>query len=99
VVAKCRHPGVSIASLSLAKRLNANLLRNWLIKEGGSSAAGPRASPALEAFIALPRLCDARVSASSEIRIELRRGATTVAISWPASAASRCAVWLQAWLQ
>ena len=32
VVAECRHPGVSIASVALANGLNANLLRNWLIK-------------------------------------------------------------------
>ncbi|HTR84226.1 MAG TPA: transposase [Reyranella sp.] len=99
VVAECRHPGVSIASVALANGLNANLLRNWLIKEGGSSVATPQSAPAVEEFIALPRPAHAAGAASGEIRIELRRGATTVAISWPASAAAECAAWLQAWLR
>ncbi|WP_353885777.1 transposase, partial [uncultured Microbacterium sp.] len=30
VVAACRQPGVSIASVALAHELNANLLRRWI---------------------------------------------------------------------
>ena len=99
VVAECRHPGVSIASVALANGLNANLLRNWLIKDNGSSVATPRPAPAVEDFIALPLGAQTAVSTSGEIRIELRRGSTTVTISWPASAASECAAWLRAWLR
>jgi transposase len=99
VVAECRHPGVSIASVALANGLNANLLRNWLIKDSGSAAAAPRPPAAVEEFIAMPLSADSTANASGEIRIELRRGATTVAISWPASAASECAAWLSAWLR
>lgn len=33
-----------------------------------------------------------------EIRIELRRGATAVAIHWPVAAGADCAAWLSAWL-
>jgi len=99
VVAECRHPGVSIASVALANGLNANLVRNWLIKDSGSLAATPQPAPAIEEFIALPLAADAGGTASGEIRIELRRGATTVAISWPASAAGECAAWLRAWLR
>jgi transposase-like protein len=99
VVAECRHPGVSIASVALANGLNANLLRNWLIKDNGSSTAVPRAAPVVEEFIALPRPADSAASSSGEIRIELRRGATTVTVSWPVSAAEGCAAWLRAWLR
>lgn len=30
-----------------------------------------------------------------DIRIELRRGSTTVTMTWPASAASDCAAWMR----
>jgi transposase-like protein len=99
VVEECRQPGVSIASVALANGLNANLLRNWLIKDSGSSAAAPRPAPALEEFIALPLTTEPDLASTGEIRIELRRGATTVAIGWPAQAAAQCAAWLRDWLR
>jgi transposase-like protein len=99
VIEECRQPGVSIASVALANGLNANLLRNWLIKDSGSSAATPRSAPALEEFIPLPLSTDGTTTPMGEIRIELRRGATTVAISWPAQAADQCAAWLRDWLR
>jgi transposase-like protein len=99
VVAECRHPGVSIASVALANGLNANLLRTWLVKDSGTSAATPRPSPTVDEFIALPLARDAGPLPAGEIRIELRRGATTVAISWPTQAAEQCAAWLRDWLR
>jgi transposase len=36
---------------------------------------------------------------ATDIRIELRRGATTVAIAWPGAAAAECAAWLGQWLR
>jgi len=99
VVAECRHPGVSIASVALANGLNANLVRTWLVKDGGSSAATPRAVPGIEEFIALPMSTESVAGPMGEIRIELRRGATTVAISWPTQAAEQCATWLRNWLR
>ena len=33
VVAACRTPGVSIAAVALEHRLNANLLRRWVVEE------------------------------------------------------------------
>ena len=34
-----------------------------------------------------------------DIRIELRRGATSVSVSWPAQEAGACAAWLREWLR
>ena len=45
----------------------------------------------------VPRLATAM--APPEIRIELRRGATAVAIHWPVDAGADCAAWLSAWLR
>jgi transposase len=36
---------------------------------------------------------------AEEIHIELRRGATALAVRWPVSAATQCAVWLRELLQ
>jgi transposase len=32
---------------------------------------------------------------ASEIRVELRRGATTISVTWPAEAAAECAAWMR----
>ena len=37
--------------------------------------------------------------ASEPIRLELRRGASTVSLQWPASAAAECGAWLREWLR
>jgi len=34
-----------------------------------------------------------------DIRIELRRGATTVNIHWPTQVGGDCAAWLREWLR
>jgi transposase len=107
VVAACRTPGVSIAAVALEHRLNANLLRRWVveearIREAGLIAAGngsPAPSiPADAAFVpvALPEPSEAT---AQEIVIELRRGATLVKVSWPVAAAATCSVWLRALLR
>src|SRR5947207_15940730 len=41
VIAACRKPGVSIAAVALANRLNANLLRRWVVAEERAQAAKP----------------------------------------------------------
>ena len=106
VVAACRTPGVSIAAVALEHRLNANLLRRWVVEEDrdrefGLIAAGnepPAPSITGGAFVpvALP---EPSVATAQEIVIELRRGATLVKVSWPVEAAATCSVWLRALLR
>jgi transposase len=106
VVAACRTPGVSIAAVALEHRLNANLLRRWVVeedrdREAGLIAAGngsPAPSITSGAFVpvALP---EPSVSTAQEIVIELRRGATVVKVSWPMESAAACSVWLRALLR
>jgi transposase-like protein len=40
VVAACRRPGVSIAAVALEYRLNANLVRRWVVTEERSDEYG-----------------------------------------------------------
>ena len=105
IVAACSHPGVSSASVAMANGINANLVRRWVKEaevdvesEPGTAAREPKAlSPASTAtpkFLPLPIPTPASPVAA-DIRIELQRGATTVTLTWPASAASECAAWMR----
>lgn len=102
VVAACRRPGVSIAAVALEHRLNANLLRRWVVaaeRAGAVHAPVSRtvalagAVPADRAFVPVEVQSSPGVTAQ-EIVIELRRGATAVKVSWPLAAAAACAAWL-----
>jgi len=101
VVEECTRPGVSMAAVALAHGLNANLLRRWVVeKKSIGLKPGPATNPPQHEFVALPLIAGAQQPpAAGDIRIELRRGATTVAISWPAQVAGDCAAWLHEWLR
>ena len=99
LVAACARPGVSIASVALANGINANLLRRWMI-DGGQGLPGPEATAELSrdqrngAFVAV-QLGAAESSPAQDLRIELKRGATTVVVHWPGSACAASAAWLR----
>jgi transposase len=90
-----------MAAVALAHGLNANLLRRWVVeKKWLDTSVAPATSAAQQEFLALPLVAGAQQpTAAADIRIELRRGATTVTISWPAQAAGDCAAWLREWLR
>jgi transposase len=97
VIAACQ-PGVSVASVALAHGLNANMLRGWLARERKALAGLERPSEedgrhAVAAFV--PVKLQERASPPADIRIELRRSATTISVTWPASAAAECAAWMR----
>jgi transposase-like protein len=88
-----------MAAVALANGLNANMLRRWVIEhEAAAVEVQPQALPPRDEFIALPLTVPAP-AATPDIRIELRRGATTVSVSWPVQAAGECAAWLREWLR
>lgn len=98
-VAACRQPGVSIAGVALARGLNANLLRRWVVDaERTVSTPVPKEimAPSIAAEnsgfvpVTLPRS-----PPEGTIRIAVRRGASTVSVEWPASAARECALLLR----
>ena len=78
---------------------------------GAQVASGGRRprTPAIEAtpvddkvagaFVALQLPAPPTAQPAPDIRIELRRGATTVSIAWPGQAAGECAAWLGQWLR
>ena len=99
VVQACQQPGVSIAAVALANGLNANMVHAWRRqdREVPTSLDTNIPAPAPQ-FIALPLPASA-AGALPDICIELRRGATTVSVTWPGQAAGECGAWLREWLR
>jgi len=98
VVAACSKPGVSSASVAMANGINANLVRRWVKDAEGEqddveAVVAPKAvKPPPAKFVPQPLPSPAPVS---DVRIELRRGATKIVVTWPATAAAECAAWLR----
>lgn len=98
VVAACRPAGVSIAAVAMANGINANLARRWVAASESAAARRIGAQPAaLTSGVASTEFVPLTLPAAApqDIRVELRRGATAVSLSWPCSAASECAAWLR----
>lgn len=108
VLAACAEPGASVAAVALSFKLNDNLVHQWRRGRGAGPRPG-RASTAIAEstpqFIALslpappppppPSTPMAAEVATGEIRLELKRGAIGVSVTWPISAAAECAAWLR----
>ncbi len=105
VVAACLRPGVSIAGVALANRLNANLCRTWVQAHRDRQAGGVPATLGREAcggpaHCSPPTLVPVTlqtedVPSCGGIRIEIHRQGTVFKITWPASEAAGCAQWLR----
>lgn len=94
VVAACREPGASVAALALAHGLNANLVHRWLReapKSGSAVAPMPSFTPVALTAVGVP--------VAPDIRLELRRGASSVTVHWPVQAAPQCTAFLREWLK
>ena len=98
-VGACQQPGVSIAAISLARGLNASVLRRWVKEAERSgipiairSSASSLAVEGGQNFVPVPLSSH---PADAAIRIKVRRRGGTVSIEWPASAAHECALLLR----
>ena len=108
LVAACQQPGASIAALALDHGMNANVLHRWLKEHARSSChqitlrdpagAAPTSTPT-PAFlpVQLPRQLPVQATQQTPpvIRTDLRRGATTMEMTWPITAAPDCAAWMR----
>ena len=108
VLAACAEPGASVAAVAQAHGLNANLVHKW--RRGCGAPTDSAARPVRTAVtagaefipVALPMTTvaapatngQAIATPAADIRIEWCRGAATIAVSWPVSAAPECARWL-----
>lgn len=101
VIAACSQPGISIASVALAHGLNANLLRRWIGEHERAAAIPPQVSTLSNPASTETQSGFVPVTVAPErdrqepIRVELRRGAMTVTVTWPMIAAADCAAWIR----
>lgn len=103
-VASCMQPGMSMAAVAMAQGVNANLLRRWVrdaeMNSGttvvsATTAEAPKAQDAKTVFVPVSLPPPVQPAHVPDVRIELRRGPIVVTVTWPASAASDCAVWMR----
>jgi transposase-like protein len=92
--------GISMAAVAMSHGIPANLLRRWIrqaelvpgsVRPDALVATG--SSPVAVTPCFVPVQLPVK-SALPNIRIELRRGATSIAVTWPTDAAGECAAWM-----
>jgi transposase len=104
VLQACRHADASVAAIALRCGLNANVVYRWLREDGQCLGAGAGSHAAVSTrpgaeFIAVQMPQQAAPANSTDIRIEVRRGTSTVTLAWPLQASAECAAWLREWLR
>ena len=104
VLQACRQSGASVAAVALRNGLNANLVHRWRRLEGRPNdvAVGNRVAVSARSnteFMHLQLPAQAMSADSPGIRMEIRRGATTVTVTWPMQCAGDCGTWLREWLR
>lgn len=108
LVAACQQPGASIAGLASSHGMNANVLHRWLkehalngrhqldgVRLPGTAAASARTP----AFIPIKLPAVVQEPTVPELKIELRKGALSMTITWPVSAVADFAQWTQSFLK
>lgn len=98
VLAECDGPEASVAAVAQSHGLNANLVHKWRRQQRVRSLEATAVDAKLAgAFV--PLALPPHIAPPADIRIELRRGATTMNIAWPCASAAECATWLREWLR
>ncbi|HEV2042417.1 MAG TPA: transposase [Casimicrobiaceae bacterium] len=98
VLSSCGKPGASVAAIAMAYGLNTNLVHKWR-RNTARGVVLPPSALGINEFIAIPLTAPPVSTALPDIRIELRRGPTTMTVNWPTAGASQCAAWLREWLR
>ena len=104
VLQACRQSGASVAAIALRSGLNANVVHRWLsqdgrTRDGGGGNRGAVTRNAGREFLPLQLPQPAVATPSPDIRVEVRRGASSVTVNWPLQASAECAAWLREWLR
>jgi transposase len=109
-VTAAARPGMSTASVALSLGINANLLRRWVreaevsggqVERAPVPAPVPPMPPDIEpgtkpvAFVPVQLPAPTPAPAPGKIQLEFRRGAISVAVTWPAGQAAECGAWLR----
>jgi transposase len=97
VLAECEEPGASVAKVAMSHGINDNVVHRWrqLVREGRPAVApAPRSE-----FVPIALTTTGASLSGHDVRVEIRRGATAITVSWPLPAAAECAAWLRDWLK
>jgi transposase len=89
VLAECEAPGASVAKVAMAHGINANIVHGW------RKVARERAVRSAVATAFVPLAIESAPQAERRVEIELRRGAVSMTIAWPLSAACEMATWMR----
>jgi len=92
VLEQCASPGASVAKVALSHGMNANVVHRWRreARDNARSVSRGCVKEFVPVSVSAPTHQDC-----ADIRIEMRRGITTMAITWPSAAASECAAWMR----
>jgi transposase len=92
VLAECSAPGASVAKVAMSHGINANVVHRWrqLAREGRGTTATITGE-----FVPVSLPASSPAATARDIQIQLRRGATTMTISWPLSAAADFGAWMR----
>ena len=102
VVETCAHPGASIAAVALQHGINANIVHRWIREHSQETLViQPQAFVPVTLSIEPEPVATkpVAVAATAEIRMELRRGTSSVTVMWPSELAGDCGAWLREWLR
>ena len=91
ILAECAAPGASVAKVALSHGINANIVHGW--RKHSRSGEVP---PVMVRQEFIPVTVAPSVPAHGDergIEVELRRGAVTIKLLWPMSAAAELASW------
>lgn len=91
ILAECGVSGASVAKVAMSHGINANVVHGWRklarVRDEAAGLVQREFVPVAVAPVPEARLDDQR------IEVELRRGAVTMKITWPMSAAADLAAW------
>lgn len=94
VMAECDAPGASVAKVAMLHGIKANVVHRWrqLAREIEHGQGTVARSPEFVAVTVAPQAA-IQAQACGGIEVELRRGALTMKVTWPVSAAADFAAW------
>ena len=102
VVQTCAQPGASIAAVALQHGINTNIVHRWIREHSqGTLVVQPQAFVPLTLSTEPEPVAPESMEgvATPEIRMELRRGTSSVTVMWPSELAGDCGAWLREWLR
>lgn len=114
MVAQCLQDGVSLASLAVEHGMNPNVLHRWvteheryghhILSDADRQEQGPTppmvsVPESATPFLPVPLSPRPSPVGNEAIRLEFKRGATTVCIFWPVGAAAQCTELMRQWLR